>query len=121
MGANPINRSVISSTSIKRPRSISYKSEVSSNSATNYKSESNSDLFFIIVNLTKLVSNSRISNYKNTRPKKKRKPNLETIAYYYQYLDYFRDVIQLREYNINLLKEVNDKISYASYIIKKIT
>ena len=121
IGANLINRLIISSISIKRSRNISYELKVSNSFTTNYKSKSNSNLFFIIINLIKLVSNSRISNYKDTRSKKKYKSNSKTITYYYRYLDYSRNVIQLKEYNINLSKKINNKVSYALYIIKKIT
>ena len=81
MKVNSINKLIISSTPIKRPRNINYKSNLNSSFVINYE-----------FNLIILKINSQIFNYENFRLRKKRKLNLEIITYYYRYLDYFKDI-----------------------------
>ena len=129
MAANPINKPIVSSAPVKRPRSVSYESDTSISSATNYNSDSNSDSNASISSFNTTLSrrlsfDSGISNCSDARPRKKRrkryKLNPSTKAYYYRYLRHARDISQLGNYRINLSKEVTDKAPYISYIIKKI-
>ena len=119
MRVNSIDRSIVSSTPVKRPRSVSYESNPSSSSVISCESNSNSPS--VTDDSAQSGTNSEISNCEDFRPRKKRKPNLETITYYYRYLDHSGDITQLEKYDINLFKAVNDKISYVSCVVKKIT
>ena len=43
------------------------------------------------------------------------------MAYYHRCLGHFENITQLKKYDINLSKKVNNKISYVFCVVKKIT
>ena len=101
MATNPINRLIIFLAPVKRPRSVSYELDISISSTTNYNSDSDSDFNALISSFNTTLSRRLsfdldISNYSDTRPRKKRykryKLNPSTEAYYYRYLGYARDI-----------------------------
>ena len=117
LAANPVNGPIVSPTPVKRPRSVSYESDSSISSATSYESASADSDSSAITNSE--LSNSGISDYKD-QPRKKRKPNSQTMAYYHRCLGHSEDIQQLTKYGINLTKKVDDKPPCVSYMIKKI-
>ena len=114
--ANPIDGPIVSPAPVQRPSSVDYESETSGSSATDCESESDYDSD----SSARSNSDSGISDCED-KPRKKRKPNQETEAYYHRCLGHSGDVKQLSRYGINLSKEVNDKVPCKSCVIKKMT
>ena len=83
MGVNSIDELIVSSAPVKRLRNISYKSNPSNSFVTNCESGFDS---------VKLVINSKTFDFEDFKPRKRYKPNPETMAYYYRYLGHFKDV-----------------------------
>ena len=119
VGANPIDGPIVSPAPVKRPRSVSCESESASSSATDC--ESQSEPSHSPAASARSESDSGISDCEDARPKKKRKPNPETVAYYHRCLGHSGDVEQLTKYGINLSKAVNDRVPCTSCVIKKLT
>ena len=114
VAANPIDRPIVSPTPVKRPRSVSYELDTTISSASSCDSDSDS------------YSDSGTSRTESSSssvddgPRKKRKPNKETMAYYHRCLGHAGDVELLSDYGIDLSKPVSDKAPCISCVIKKI-
>ena len=119
VGANPIDGPIVSPAPVKRPRSVGYESDPSSSSATNCDSDSDSDSSFVTAKSA--GSDSGISDCEDPRPRKKRKPNPQTVAYYHRCLGHSGDIAQLKDYGIDLSKEISDKTPCLSCIVKKMS
>ena len=81
----------LTSAFIKRFRNINYNSDIIINFTINCDLDSE-----ILFNITFLIKksdfDSNIFDCNNTKSKKKRKSNVETIIYYYRYLNYIENV-----------------------------
>ena len=112
VAANPIDRPIISPAPVKRPREVDYESEVSDTSASSCNSDSSTSSI--------VTSGLESDSGMHGGPRKKRKLNAQTVAYYHRCLGYAGDVEQLEKYGINLSKEVSDRAPCISCVIKKI-